>query len=47
MWVQALGSTSAEVQVVETQWALGSVVGWVLGLALVAVFVLGLAQEQE
>ena len=47
MLALAVGSTSAQVQVVEMQWALGSVVGWVLGMALVAALVLGMAQEQE
>jgi hypothetical protein len=44
--VLAEGSTSAQVRAVEAQWALGSALVWVLGLAMVAVLVLGWAQER-
>jgi hypothetical protein len=44
--VLAEGSTSAQVQVVESVWALGSALVWVLGTVLVAVLVLGWAQER-
>jgi hypothetical protein len=44
--VLAVESTSAQVQVVESVWALGSALVWVLGTVLVAVLVLGWAQER-